>query len=214
MTQIVSFESYTPPARFDAVAWSDVRIQQSDTTALSTATVWTQIDSIALSPVDSDPAHPASRSFTTHLASDTADLWYRVVFVDTNGNTTLPSAAIQNQGLSVAAYASVDELFRVLKVRTPTADQTTAAQGDLNTATIEINAEIDWADDHLPVTPEQRDLFRGVCIDRAADLWRHRESAPGILGVVDEAVPPTFGRYSWNRYAERLAPEKDRFGFA
>jgi hypothetical protein len=114
----------------------------------------------------------------------------------------------------VAVYATTAELFRVLKIKTPTSDQTIAAQGDLDTATIEINAEIDWADTHAPATTQQLELFRGVCIDRAADLWRHRESAPGILGVVDEAVPSSFGRYSWNRYAERLAPTKDRFGFA
>lgn len=114
----------------------------------------------------------------------------------------------------MAAYASTDELFRILKVRNATQDQIDAAQGDLDTATIEINAEIDWADDHAAATTEQLELFKGVCIDRAADLWRHRESAPGILGVVDEAVPASFGRYSWERYAQRLSPEKSRWGMA
>jgi hypothetical protein len=115
------------------------------------------------------------------------------------------------------AYATTDELFRIIKVGnrvTPSAAQIVAAQGDLDAATIEIDAELDWAIDHAPATTEQLELFKGVCLDRAADLWRHRESAPGILGVVDEAVPATFGRYSWNRYAERLAPAKDQFGIA
>jgi hypothetical protein len=112
------------------------------------------------------------------------------------------------------AYATTDELFRILKVRDATAAQIAAAQGDLDTATIEINSEIDWPDDHDPATTQQLELFKGVCIDRAADLWRHRESAPGILGVVDEAVPSTFGRYSWERYAQRLSPEKEQWGIA
>jgi hypothetical protein len=215
MTQVVSFEDYTPPARFDAIPWSEVRIEQSDTTATPSATtVWTQIDVVALSPLDSNPAIPASRGFTTHLASDTPDLWYRAIFADANNSTTLPSVPVQNQGLSVSPYATTDELFRVLKVRTPTSDQTIAAHGDLDTATIEINAEIDLADDAPPLTGDELELCRGVCIDRAADLWRHRESAPGILGVVDEAVPSSFGRYSWERYAQRLSPLKGQWGIA
>jgi hypothetical protein len=51
-------------------------------------------------------------------------------------------------------------------------------------------------------------------IDRAADLWRHTESVPGLVGIPDEAMPTTFGRYSWNRYAERLAPIKQEWGLA
>jgi hypothetical protein len=214
MSQVVSFEDYTPPARFDAVPWSEVRIEQSDTSTLSDATVWTQIDVIALSPLDVDPANPQTRNFTTDQASDTPDLWYRVIFADGSGNTTLPSVPVQNLEFPVAAYATVADLFRVLKVRDPSADQTTAAQGDLDTATIEINAEIDKASDSPALTAEQLELVKGVCIDRAADLWRHRESAPGILGVVDEAVPSTFGRYSWERYAQRLSPLKEQWGIA
>lgn len=215
MSQIVSFENYTPPPRFDSVAWSEVRIEQSDTATLSTtATIWTQIDVVALSPIDPDPAAPATRSFTTDQASDTPDLWYRVVFADGTGNTSLPSVPVQNLEFPVAAYATVDELFRILKVRTPTADQTAAAQGDLDTATIEINHEIDLATDAAALTAEQLELVKGVCLDRAADLWRHRESAPGILGVVDEAMPTTPGRYSWERYAARLSVLKDQWGIA
>jgi hypothetical protein len=214
MSQIVSFEDYTPPARFDAIAWTEVRIEQSDTTTLSDATIWTQIDVIALTPLDPDPSDPLSRSFTTNQASDTPNLWYRVIFADAGNNTSLPSVPVENLESPVAAYATVSDLFRVLKVRTPTADQREAAQGDLDTATLEINAEIDWASDHLPATAEELELFKGVCIDRAADLWRHRESAPGILGVVDEAVPTSFGRYSWERYAQRLSTAKARWGVA
>lgn len=112
------------------------------------------------------------------------------------------------------AYATTDELFRILKVRTPTTDQTTAAQGDLDTASIEIDAELDWASGHATATSEQLELFKGVCLDRAADLWRHRETAAGILGITDETVPTTPGRYSWARYAARLSVAKDQWGVA
>lgn len=112
------------------------------------------------------------------------------------------------------AYATTDELFRVLKVRTPSDDQTAAAQGDLDTATIEIDAELDFATGHAALTTEQTELVKGVCIDRAADLWRHRESAAGILGITDETIPAGSGRYSWARYAARLSVLKDQWGIA
>jgi len=114
------------------------------------------------------------------------------------------------------AYATTDDLFRILKIKSPTADQTAAAQGDLDTATIEIDAEVDKivTDPPTAYTADELELLKGVCVDRAADLWRHRESAPGILGVVDEAVPSTFGRYSWERYAQRLSPLKEQWGIA
>lgn len=114
------------------------------------------------------------------------------------------------------AYAETDELFRILKVRAPSDDQATAAQGDLDTATIEIDAEIDLADGNT-LTTEQLELVKGVCLDRAADLWRHRESIPGVAGVMDDALAPgpsTYGRYSWERYAQRLAPLKSQWGLA
>ena len=116
--------------------------------------------------------------------------------------------------MTFTAYATTDELFRILKVRTPSADQIAAAQGDLDTATIEINAEIDWASDHAAATADELELMNGVCIDRAADLWRHRESAPGILGIVDESMPATPGRYSFARYVARLSVLKSQWGIA
>jgi hypothetical protein len=116
--------------------------------------------------------------------------------------------------VGVTSYATTADLFRILKIKTPTPDQTLAAQGDLDTATIEINAEIDHSPAGPALTTQGLELCKGVCIDRAADLWRHRESAPGILGVVDEAVPSSFGRYSWERYAQRLSPLKEQWGIA
>lgn len=112
------------------------------------------------------------------------------------------------------AYATTADLFRVLRVNSPTPAQTVAAQGDIDTATIEINGEMDWKTDHVPADTQELELLKGVCIDRAADLWRHRESAPGILGIVDETVSTTPGRYSWARYAARLSVLKDQWGLA
>lgn len=214
MTQVVSFADYTPPARFDGIPWSEVVIEESDSSTLSDSTVWTVIDTLALSPLDTDPGVPATRDFTTSNATDTPDLWYRLTFHDGTGNVSLPSVPVQNLEFSVAPYATVDELFRILKVRTATVEQQTAATRCLLAATGEINAEIDLASGVLLSEDWEQALLASVCIDRAADLWRHTESVPGVLGIVDEAMPSTPARYSWERYAQRLAPLKNQWGLA
>jgi hypothetical protein len=211
---IVSFEDYTPPARFDDLPWTEIKIEESDTVTLSDATVWSTIDTIAISPLDPDPSQPAVRNFTTNNASNTPDLWYRVTFVDAASDVSLPSVPVQNLENAVAAYATTSEFFRVVRVSTPTAAQIVAAQGDLDQATIEINQEIAWATDHAPATAEQLELLRNVCLNRGADLWRHRESAPGIITILDESTPSQPGRYSFSRYVQMLSPIKDQWGVA
>lgn len=214
MSQTISFTDYTPPARYDSLPWTHVQVQESDTATLSDTTVWTVIDTQALSPLDSDPSLPASRNVTTSNASDTPALWYRLVWVDAATSTSPPTTPVENLPL-LAAYASTGDLFRVLKVRTPSAAQVAAAQRDLDTATLEIDTELDRAADAPAFTHAQLQLVRDVCVDRAADLWRHRESAAGILGIPDETVAsPQPMRYAWTRYAQRLSPLKEQFGLA
>lgn len=210
MSEVVSFANYTPAPRFDSTPWTDVQIEE----ATASSGPWTVIDTIALTPTDADPSAPAARSFT--ITNGTApDLWYRITFVDGGGNLSLPSAPVQNLTLTHPAYATVDELFRVLKVRTPSGAQTVAAQRDLDTATLEIDTELDRVDDTVPFTDSQLALIGDVCLDRAADLWRHRESAAGMLGIPDETVAsPQPMRYAWTRYAQRLSPLKEQFGLA
>jgi hypothetical protein len=82
----------------------------------------------------------------------------------------------------------------------------------LRAAAGEINSEI--GADNGVLSGWQLNLAEQVNLDRAADLWRHTESVPGLVGIPDEAMPTTFGRYSWNRYAERLAPIKQEWGLA
>jgi hypothetical protein len=111
-------------------------------------------------------------------------------------------------------YVDTTELFRVLKVRNATTEQTTAAERVLLVATGEINAEVDLADGDTLDEDWQQALLESVCLDRAADLWRHTESIPGVLGALDEALAAPVLRYSWERYAQRLAPLKDQWGLA
>jgi hypothetical protein len=212
MSIVVSFVGWTPPERFDGNPWTDAQIEEAPD---PTDGPWTLIDTIALSPLDADPTDPVLRSLTTSNGT-TADQWYRVIFVDASSGTSEPTTPVQNTGSQIAPFATVDELARILKlgVRGPlTEDQEEALQRVLMTAAGEIRHEIDLADD-TSLDAWELDLCTQVNLDRAADLWRHTESQPGILGVVDEASQPTFGRYSWARYAARLSPIKDQWGVA
>lgn len=208
MSKVVSFENYRPPARFDGNPWTEAQIDEATTSAGP----WTTIDTITFATPDTDPADPAERSFTTPNGT-AADLWYTVTFLDIAGGKSTPTTPVQNTTTGSTPYATTGDLFRILKVRTPTEDQIEAAQGDLDTATLEINAEIDLVEGAVLTTAEL-ELVRGVCIDRAADLWRHRESVPGVLGGLDDVVQVTPGRYSWERYAQRLQPIKQQWGLA
>jgi len=79
---VITFENYRPGPRQDGEPWTQVTIEESATPDGT----WTLIDTITLSPVDTDPASPQLRSFTTENATLT-DGWYRVTFLDADGDT-------------------------------------------------------------------------------------------------------------------------------
>lgn len=207
MSIVVSFSGYTPAPRYDGNAWATATIEE----ASASTGPWTVIDTITLNPPDSDPTEPATRSFTTE--NGTADsLWYRITFYDADGDSSQTTVPVQN--VQFDAFASTAELFRILKIRTPSADQRNAAERVLAAAAGEIRSEIDLAD-ATTLDGWEYDLCAQVNLDRAADLWRHTESIPGVTGLLgDDGSVPVPGRYSWERYAQRLAPLKDQFGLA
>jgi hypothetical protein len=89
---VVTFENYTPaPRATGGTPWTEVRIEEAP---LSTGP-WTQIDVKYLSPVDTDPANPQGRDFTTELAT-LEQGWYRVIFADADGDTSQPSEPLLN----------------------------------------------------------------------------------------------------------------------
>lgn len=206
MTVVVSFEGYRPPPRYDSIPWTEARLYEATTSD----GVGTLIETFTLSPVDADPSDPAYRDFTTELGT-AAELWYWIVFADASGDTAAATDPVQNIAI---AYASLDELFRILKIRNPSDEQRAAGARVLTAAAGEINAEIDLATD-VELEDWQRRLAAQVNLDRAADLWRHTESIPGVTGLLgDEAMQFPPGRYSWERYAQRLAPLKNQWGIA
>ena len=104
-----SFTGFTPSQRFDALPWTEVHVEE----AVSPAGPWTLIDTITLSPVDADPAHPAERDFTT-TADTLATGWYRITFYDAAALADLASAPMR----AGAAVAELDApYFTVAELR-------------------------------------------------------------------------------------------------
>ncbi len=208
MTTVLSFPPYTPPARNDNEPWTEALVQQADTSGGS----YTLIDTFELDPLDSDPTKPQSRDVITYLASDTPGKWYRIIWQDAAVHQSLPTVPLQQLGAEVTPFTTSSELFRVLRVKSPSTEQTAQADQLLLAAAQEIMDEIDLS--NLELTAGDVAVCASVNLDRAADLWRHTESAPGVLGVVDEFQSSQPGRYSWARYAARLSVVKDRWGIA
>jgi hypothetical protein len=195
MAQVLTLEDFVPVARYDATPWTQARIEESDTATLSDTTVWTVIETFTLSPVDADPSDPAPRSFTTELASDEMDLWYRVVFIDATADEAAPTSPIQNTDPDDSpTYSSVGELARILKIRDPSDEQHAALRRVLVAAAGEINSEIDLAEGES-LSGWQLALAAQVNLERAAELWKLQEvqlgswtlaatlAEPGLLGT-------------------------------
>jgi len=202
MSQVVSFVDYLPAPRYDGNPWTQAQIEEGATAVGP----FTLIDTITLDPVDPDPAHPLWRSFTTELASDTAELWYRIVFLDGTGDDTLPTAAVQNLA-EREPYATVDELAQLLRVDPD--QRHSALRRVLVSAAEEIDAELDRASAFTTVPA----LVVEVNLERAVEHWQQMQSPFGVMGLGSE-VPQRIGRDSWDRHAHKLAPLKEAWGIA
>lgn len=111
-------------------------------------------------------------------------------------------------------YISTDELFRVLKIRNPTADQIAAAERVLSAATGEINSEIDFVSGADPLSGSQLALAAEVCLERAVEHWQQGGSPFGLLGLGAETGVAFASADSWRRHAIKLAPLKQQWGFS
>jgi hypothetical protein len=189
--EVVTFVDYQPPQRFDATPWTQVRIEES---ATQTGT-YVPLETKALTPVDTDPANPAYRSFTTEKGT-ALDYWYRVVFVDATGDVSQPTTPVQNVAGSTVTtdvYATSDELFRRLKVRTPTVDQQAAATRVLGAAAGEINARMGR---QTGLAHWELQLVAEVNLDRAEELWNEGEVPFGAIGLDNPSGPVFLSRKS------------------
>lgn len=116
MGQVITFEGFQPIARYDGLPWTEARIEEATTPTGS----WTAIETIALSPVDSDPSAPAVRNLTTENASATTGLWYRIIFVDANDDEAAPTDPISSP--TTTTYVSRAELKASLNISSTAQD--------------------------------------------------------------------------------------------
>jgi hypothetical protein len=203
VTVVITLTGYQPPARYDELPWTIARIQQASTETGS----YTLVEDVTLDPVDTDPSQPQTRSFTTELG--TAGDWFRVVWVDGDGDLSDPTDPVQ-QASGVAAYADATELAAILKVNATT--NADALDRVLLAAAGEIDAEIGRTD----LAGWEVALAAEVNLERAVEHWQQLKSPFGIIGLGGaELLGAThIARDSWDRHAHKLAPLKRSWGIA
>lgn len=208
MGVVVSFVDYRPPVRFDSNPWASVRIEE----AASWDGSYAELETLALDPVDVDPAEPALRSFTTQLGT-ALDYWYRIAFVDADGDESQVTVPVQNSALAetpaVRAYATTDELARILRLRQPSDAQVTALQRVLDAAALEIDREVGLSEPYEQAPA----LAVEVNLERAVEHWQQQESPFGVIGL-GESVPTVTAKDTWDRHANKLVPLKLEWGIA
>jgi hypothetical protein len=209
MSIVVSLEDYRPSPRYDGEPWTDARIEEA---AASTGP-WTTLETIALSPVDADPMNPAYRNFTTQLGT-AAEQWYRIVFLDADASTGLPTVPVQNVEDDRPVYASVAELATLLKVNASTRHN--ELMRVLKAAAEEIDSEVGTTDITGATTPYSNPpaLVRATNLDRASEHWKQQTTPFGIMGLGGEMSGLYTAQNSWERHAHKLAVLKGSWGLA
>jgi hypothetical protein len=209
MTVVVSLEDFRPAPRYDSEPWTDAQIQE----APSASGPWTILETQTLTPVDSDPTSPAYRDFTTDLGT-AAEQWYRIVFLDANASTGLPTVPVQNVDDDRVVYASVPELAAVLQVNANTRHNDLMRV--LKAAADEIDSEIGPTDITGATTPYSNPvpLVRHVNLERASEHWKQLTSPFGVMGIGGDLGGVYTAQNSWERHANKLAVLKGSWGLA
>ena len=208
MPYVVTLQDFRPSPRYDSLPWTQARIEEGATADGP----FTTLETIAISPVDADPANPAYRNFTTQLGT-APDLWYRIVFLDASGDLGLPTYAVQNSTSSRPIYATTTELATRLRVSETV--EHAALRNVLEAAADEIDSEIGTADINGLSLPYGNPpaLVHQVNIDRAVEHWTQMKNSFGLLEVGDIGAVYT-ARDTWDRHAHKLAPLKSYEGMA
>ena len=206
MSVVVSFQNFRPPARYDALPWTEARIEEAD----AEDGTYTQIDTYTLSPVDADPADPVYRSFTSESGT-AVGYWYQIIFADVDGDVSVPTEPIENAVetlIAVEPYATATELATILQVNaTSNAD---ALERVLIAAAGEINSETGRSD----LSGWELELAAQVNLARAEELWKQMKAPWGLIGLDSELGATRIARDTFERHAHALAPLKHEWGIA
>jgi hypothetical protein len=110
-------------------------------------------------------------------------------------------------------YATVNELALLLRLNTPTEQQSLAMERVLEAAAQEIDWELGYtAETPAPNPPPA--LVVEVNLERAVEHWRQSYSPFGVIAVGAESEPIVAARNSWYRHHLKLAPLKAAYGVA
>lgn len=114
---VITLTRLEPLPRDDSVPWTSAQIQE----AANPTGPWATIDTIALTPLDTDPSDPALRDLSTRHATIDGGGWYRVIWTDASGGASTPSQLMQDQTLlDTGARPTVMEVAVRLRARTKT----------------------------------------------------------------------------------------------
>ena len=109
-------------------------------------------------------------------------------------------------------YASVDELYPILKIREPTATQIAKAERVMLAAAGEIVRELDLDDDQ-ELDGYGVAMAAQVNLSRAAELWKEEEVQFGLM-LSEVSGVSYIARDTWEKHAIKLATLKGQWGFA
>ena len=112
----------------------------------------------------------------------------------------------------MAAYATVDELGKALRV-TVTPANTEQLQACLDAAAVEIDDAIDAIDPAQPLPADQLPLANRVNVLRGVEWFKSNDAAFGVIGFADTGALQT-PRNTFARHAAELQPLKQRYGIA
>jgi hypothetical protein len=106
-------------------------------------------------------------------------------------------------------YGTTEELFRRLKIRTPTPDQEAAADRILVAASGEVNKKMGRLTD---LTAAELALATEVTLERGAELWNESEVPFGAIGLDNPSGPVFVSRHS--RALQKLTVNQESWGCA
>ena len=134
------------------------------------------------------------------------DYWYRIIFADSTGDTSVPTTPVQNVTggtvPTVSAYTEVAELTRVLGFTSaPSPEQTVAMQRVIEAASAWIDSYLAPGAPYFPAPYPA--LVIQVNLERAVEHWKQEQSPFGLIAMGGETAPAFAARNSWRRTPKR-----------
>lgn len=138
MSYVRSFEGYTPPPRYDEAAdpFTEVVVEEAQTRDGTFAAIAT----FNLDPVDTDPADPQERSFTTDAAQFNPG-YYRLVWKDAAGQES--TTGVQKAPSLPSWAPSLKQVGGLVRARTKEAGSLGREAGTFNENTRPTGAEVE-----------------------------------------------------------------------